>query len=201
MCEHFRFHPRAAFKRIDRLNNLSLSALDLSSFLKDNGYNCYSVDFVDMLCQYDLDSDTLLSLPEFMTLVITNSDHVLAKRCQDRYEEYVGFHDKLPADLEQLLARVLIEEMIGLKMLRREKDRLKARNDFSRLDAFRAIDTHKMNCLLRDDLKYFLNRNGICASALEVEHLFFRLDKDRDGRITYTEFCDHLEKLNFTKPI
>lgn len=134
-----------------------------------------------------------------MTLVITNSDHLLSRRCQDRYEEYVGFHDRLPAELETLLARLIVEEMIGLKMLRREKDRLKNRTDFSRLDAFRAVDTHKMNCLLRDDLKYFLNRNGVNASALDVEHLFFRLDKDRDGRVTYTEFCDHLEKLSSTK--
>ena len=72
---------------------------------------------------------------------------------------------------------------------------MKSRYDFSRLDAFRAIDNYKLNSILRDDIKYFMNRNGIMSTALDADHLFKRLDLDEDGRITYTEFCDYIEKV------
>lgn len=51
---------------------------------------------------------------------------------------------------------------------------------------------------MRDDLKAFLNRNKVYATALDVDHLFRRLDQDGDGRITYSEFCNYLERVNST---
>ncbi len=65
--------------------------------------------------------------------------------------------------------------------------------DYSRLEAFRAIDHYKLNSLLRDDIRTFLIRNGIFATSLDAENIFRRLDLDRDGRITYTEFCNYLD--------
>ena len=72
---------------------------------------------------------------------------------------------------------------------------MKKRYDFTRLDAFRAIDNYRLNSILRDDLRIFLNKNGIYATALDVENIFRRIDKDQDGRINYAEFCEYLEKL------
>ena len=67
------------------------------------------------------------------------------------------------------------------------------RYDFSRYDAYRALDHYRMNSLLREDLRSFMNRNGVYASALDADNLMRRMDMDQDGRIIYTEFCDFLE--------
>jgi hypothetical protein len=40
-----------------------------------------------------------------------------------------------------------------------ERDRIKARYDFSKLDAFKAIDSYKMGSLMREDLRKFLVKN------------------------------------------
>ena len=104
--------------------------------------------------------------------MVTSTDHILARRTFDRYEEYVGFYDRLPQEIENMIVGIIIEEVEGLKELNREREFLKSRYDFSRLDAFRAIDNYKLNSILRDDMKYFLNRNGILATALDVDHLF-----------------------------
>lgn len=62
MCEHFRFHPSAAFKRIDRLNNKVVNSFDIASFLKDNNYmNYFSVDMIDLIKAYDSDNDGQLT--------------------------------------------------------------------------------------------------------------------------------------------
>lgn len=126
---------------------------------------------------------------------MTSTDSVLARRAFDRYEEYVGYSDRLPMEIERMIARIIVEEIEGLKTLNREKELLKSRYDFSRLDAFRVIDNYKLNSILRDDMKYFMNRNGIQATSLDADYLFHRMDIDRDGRLTYTEFCDYLEKV------
>ena len=98
-------------------------------------------------------------------------------------------------EVEGAMARIIVMEVEGLKQLNREREQLKGRYDFSRLDAFRAIDSYKLNSILRDDMKHFMNRNGILATALDAEFLFRRMDLDQDGRITYTEFCDYIEKI------
>jgi len=76
---------------------------------------------------------------------------------------------------------------------------LKQIYDFSRLDAFRAIDTYRVNSILRDDLRNFLVRNGAYATYHDADNLMRRLDKDKDGRITYTEFSDYLENSSINK--
>ena len=75
-----------------------------------------------------------------------------------------------------------------------EKRIVKERYDFSRYDSFKAVDLYKMNSLLREDLRSFLNRNGQYATAMDADNLMKRLDLDNDGRITYSEFCDFLEQ-------
>eukprot|EP00347_Sterkiella_histriomuscorum_P010442 403376281 len=195
LCEHFRFHPNAAFHRIDRFNNGKVSSLDLATFLKDNGYNYFSIDLADLISSYDRDGDSYLSPDELNCLLLTSTDRVLHQRCFDRYEEFVGIRDKLPSEIERMMTRLIVEEVEGLKLLNKDKEILKSRYDFSRLDAFRAIDNYKLNSILRDDIKYFMNRNGIMSTALDADHLFKRLDLDEDGRITYTEFCDYIEKV------
>jgi hypothetical protein len=119
---------------------------------------------------------------------------VLRNRTRDRYEEYVGTRDRLSNEIESKIARIIKYEIEGLNDINRQKEQLKARYDFSRLDAFKAIDHYRMNSILRDDLKIFLNRNGIYATALDVDNLMRRMDQDKDGRLTYSEFCDYLEK-------
>lgn len=98
------------------------------------------------------------------------------------------------------MAKIIVTEIYGLKELNQEKEILKNRYDFSRLDAFRAIDNYRLNSILREDLRRFLNRNGVEVNALDVDNLFRRLDLDNDGRITYTEFCDYIDQIPANQP-
>lgn len=191
--EHYRFQPNSAFKRVDRLKNKKINAYDLASYLRDNGYNYLSVDLGEVVKAFDADNDGNLDQREFCNMVVTATDSVLQKRAHERYEEFVDFNDRLADDVEKGIAQILVMEIEGLRALQKEKESLKMRYDYSRLEAFRVIDQYRLNSLLRDDVRTFLTRNGIFATALDADNIFRRLDLDRDGRITYTEFCDYLE--------
>lgn len=93
------------------------------------------------------------------------------------------------------MCSILVNEVEGLRILNKEKESLKNRYDFSRLDAFRAIDSYRISSLMREDIRSFLNKNGVEATALDADNLFRRLDLDLDGRITYSEFCDYIETV------
>ena len=70
---------------------------------------------------------------------------------------------------------------------------MKDRYDYSRYDSFKAIDKYKVNSLLKEDIRMFLDRNMQYAMASDVENLMKRLDRNLNGRVTYTEFCDFME--------
>jgi hypothetical protein len=132
-------------------------------------------------------------MKEFEKLVLPSTDSALRLRASSRREEYIGMRDKLHFDVEYSLSRLIKDEIDGLKELAIEMSLVKNRYDFSRVDVFRIVDKYRMNSLMREDLREFLNRNGIYANSLDSENLMSRMDKDGDGRITYNEFCEFLE--------
>jgi hypothetical protein len=58
-----------------------------------------------------------------------------------RPEPFIGHRDKLHFDVEYELSRLMKQEIDKLKDLSFEKSLIKSRYDYSRYDAFRAIDT------------------------------------------------------------
>ena len=62
--------------------------------------------------------------------------------------------------------------------------------DFNLYDAFKIFDTAALGWITISDLKSGLASIGIYASYDELELFFKRYDKNRDGRLRYSEFCD-----------
>ena len=147
-----------------------------------------------IIAAYDDDKDGDLDFKEFEKLVLPATNTGLRLRAYERQETFVGYRDKLHYRIEDQLARLFKAEIDKLKDLDLEKEIVLRRYDFSRYEAFRIIDKYRMNSLLREDLRNFLNVNGVYATALDADNLMRRIDLDNDGRVTYSEFCDFLEQ-------
>ena len=117
-------------------------------------------------------------MKEFEKLVLPATSYALKLRAQGRPETYVGIYDKLQYSIEYQLANLMKSEIDRLKDLSFDKQLLLNRYDFSRYDAFKALDHYKMNSLLREDLRQFMNRNGVYANALDSDNLMRRMDMD-----------------------
>ena len=90
----------------------------------------------------------------------------------------MGYKDKLNFEVEYELSKLIKMEIDRLKDLNIEKRLLKTRYDFSRFDAFKIIDVYKINSILREDLRNFLNRNNQYVTILDVENIMRRIDHD-----------------------
>jgi EF-hand domain pair len=76
------------------------------------------------------------------------------------------------------------------KQLEQAKISLAIRPDFNLFDAFRIFDAPALGYVSISDLKSGLAGIGVYASYDELELFFTRYDKNRDGKLRYSEFCD-----------
>lgn len=70
--------------------------------------------------------------------------------------------------------------------------RLLARPGFNPSDAFTAVDSDRNGFITRDEFKGILREYGFFPTETELQWLVDRYDRDRDGRITYSEFAEEI---------
>lgn len=76
------------------------------------------------------------------------------------------------------------------KRLERLKIDLTLRTDFNLIDAFRIFDEEGKGWITPQEVKDGLETFNIFANMGDLNLYFFRYDKDEDGRLRYSEFCD-----------
>lgn len=87
----------------------------------------------------------------------------------------------------------LVQSLKSLVLIDREvesaKEQLALRRDFNLMDAFRIFDRKEVGHVFSIDLEMALNNIGIYFTPAQVVLLFKKMDKNSDGRITFSEFC------------
>ncbi len=72
------------------------------------------------------------------------------------------------------------------------RKRLARRPFFNCTDAFNACDADKNGYITRDEFKEILKEYGFYATETEVTWLLDRYDRNKDGRISFSEFIDEI---------
>jgi hypothetical protein len=76
------------------------------------------------------------------------------------------------------------------------KCQLASQPDFNLYDAFRIFDDRYKGWMTIADLKYGLQDIGIAAPMEQIELFFKHYDSNKDGRLTFSEFCNALLPLD-----
>lgn len=77
------------------------------------------------------------------------------------------------------------------KHLENAKIKLVEHSDFNLFDAFKLFDTKSKGYLTISELATnLINALEIVPSTEEIDLVFTRYDKDRDGQLRFSEFCD-----------
>ncbi len=72
------------------------------------------------------------------------------------------------------------------------RQRLSRRYNFNVHEAFSYLDANDDGIISADELGDILDRNDFYATQRELKLLMDRLDGNRDGRITYSEFVQEM---------
>lgn len=95
-------------------------------------------------------------------------------------------------DTTYKLTRVLRLHLESENVAESLRHRLARRPTFSMHEAFQAVDKDRNGYITFGEFQVLLEQHGIFASIKDVESLMDRYDKDKDGRVSYSEFLDEV---------
>ena len=187
LVENPLFDACHAFWRLDRRMVEEISRNDLRLFLEENNIYPTSAELRALFYALDRNQDGRIDWREFTRTILAR---------ESTYRDYSRRTDGLSLEVEHSLARVLEEELAGLKRLERLKRDLIAIPDFEYVATFDALDISGRGWLSLEDLLEFLASQLGSVSRSRVERAFCRLDQNDDGRLSLKEWQDGLIPLD-----
>lgn len=189
------FNLPDAFDLLDRHVFSTLSATELSDSLAVNGVYTISEDVFLFIKRYDRNCDGRINYAEFSDAFMPKSASI-STSLQLRRAHYSiiraprsEYFSSYTRELFFKTLRVHFSVESSAENLRR---RLFRRPGFSASDAFTAVDSDRNGFINRDEFKRILREYGFFPTETELQWLVDRYDRDRDGRISYSEFTEEL---------
>ena len=102
----------------------------------------------------------------------------------------------MKTDDEEELVRAFKEQISLEKELEDAKIRLCSYPDYNLMDAFQMVDKHSKGWITAPELVDTLSEIGLYAHREDVYLFVRRYDKDSDGRMLYSDFCDAFTPKN-----
>ncbi len=106
--------------------------------------------------------------------------------------------EELPLEVGFGLSRVLREEQRLQERMRDFRNDIASRSGYKIYQLFELVAAERDHDISANDIRLFLREHGIPASTMDVAFIVQRLDRDRDGRVSYMDLLDAL--LPFEPP-
>ena len=94
------------------------------------------------------------------------------------------------SQIENKVANLFKEQLDLERNLERAKVDLSLRTDYNLIDAFRVFDPEGKGWISGNEIKKGLVNFSVFVQDEDVSLFMMRYDKDEDGRVRYSEFCD-----------
>jgi len=91
---------------------------------------------------------------------------------------------------EKLMVELFRQQLELERCLEKAKVDLTLRTDFNLIDAFRIFDQSGKGWISGQEIRDGLQIYNIFPQGDDIAYFMKRYDKDEDGRIRYSEFCD-----------
>ena len=196
------FNLMDAFQMLDKHSKGWVTGPEVHEALNELGSFPHKDDVYLFVRRYDKDSDGRLLYSDFCD-AFTPQDHLTSSALLKRpayhlQNGYCRTHYFLRETRDLFLStfrtHFVVEE--SAELLRK---RLGRRPNFSVHDAFQTVDKDGNGYLTRREFGLILAENGIYPSESELVQLLDRYDRNKDGRISYSEFMEEMLPKSPTK--
>ena len=190
LCEQPLFEPYAAFQRLDRSHKGTLTDKNIYNYLLENNINTNLKECSNIVTWYHTDYDKTLSYSDFLELVLPKSNSLLHEIACQRPNYLVKSTEFLKFDIEYALSHVLEKECKIHTFTNKMKEELYLRFDFSLANLFKCVDILGIININIDSLTSFLERKGFKPASSYAKAFIKRVDKDKDGVLSWAEFSN-----------
>lgn len=194
------FNTYDAFKIFDIRGAGYLDELDFKQGLNEISVYASIEDVKLFFKRYDSNKDGRIRYSEFCSVFVPVDPYhstLLNRRSSNNIRSH--FRD----DCFNYGTRILFKELLkAIFETEKSGDYLRHRllkdPSFTPVDAFKACDVNQDGIITRLEIRDLLLQHNVHATDLDLIALVDKLDRDRDGRISYSEFTDALRPLWFT---
>ena len=180
---------------VDKFSKGWITAPELVDTLNEIGLYAHREDVYLFVRRYDKDSDGRMLYSDFCDAFTPKSSYHAsnlnsrkAYYLHGRYHKFEYFTREVRDQyMRAYRTHFSVEE--SAELLRK---RLRRRPGFNVHDAFSACDADKNGYITRDEFKGILKEYGFYATEEEITWLIDRYDRNKDGRISYSEFIDEI---------
>ena len=89
------------------------------------------------------------------------------------------------------MLRDLLKSLVQTELSNDEVKR-RLQRQVSVVDGFKALDVNRDDWVTPEEMRQVLDMAGYVTRDIDMVGLMNRLDKDRDGRVSYSEFADEM---------
>ena len=197
------FNLTDAFKIFDNNYIGSVTTVDLREGLAAIGVFPTSEELDLFVARYDTTGDRRLNMREFSDAFLTLDAYYasMAERrgSNHRYPLYRRDDCFMPDTRLQFQSvwRQHFRSEISAESVRQ---RLQRQPYFNVYEAFNSLDMNDSGCISRDEFRRLIQSRGFYVSDKEATEIVEKMDKNKDGRVSFAEVSDsstlHVQKKN-----
>ena len=163
-----------------------------------NKFNLYpkDIDIKLLLKRYDLKKEGFLSYPDFFELIVPFSKYhkmMVENRGINSFLKEIN-PDEFNSETQRCIKNLFNEIFIGEYTLNKVKENFTSlKNKLS--DVFKLIDASDYGYISEKDFVIYIQKNNLFKDGNDVDLLFLRFNKLRNGRIGFEEMLDEIEPI------
>lgn len=186
-----------AFKIFDPTSKGYITIADLREGLAAIGVFPTSSDMELYIKRYDKYNERKVRFSDFCESFTPQTDTYFASALNRRRSNYWAKSSGARDDCFEAGTRVEFRAVWNTHfkveaMCEGIRQRLRSIPSFDLYNAFLSCDLYSDGVITKDELRRFIDCRGFCVTDTDAQQLVDKMDRDRDGRVTYSEVSPFL---------